>query len=208
MGVYKRGDTWCISYFHNGKRVRKAIGTKGDANKELTAIKAKIDNRTFVPPREDSFDDLVGEYDQAQAKKAGYRTEKYYIRLVGEYFKGQVIQDIDVKKIEDFQTYLADLPKAGGGKRGGVDINHHMRVLRSILQKAVLRDWIAKNPADTDRVIRPSKGNGRTQYLQREKWGYWMPYASLRHRPVRRGNGDEEIGSPRAEVVRDTGGHP
>ena len=26
MGVYKRGDTWCISYFVNGKRKREAIG--------------------------------------------------------------------------------------------------------------------------------------------------------------------------------------
>ena len=171
MGLYKRGDTWYIYYFHNGKRIRKAIGTKGDASRELTAIRARIDNRTFVPPREDSFDDLVKEYDQAQAKKSGYRTEKYYIRLVGEYFKGEVVQDIDVKKVEDFQTYLADLPKAGGGKRGGVDINHHMRVLRSIIQKAVLRDWITKNPADTDRVIRPSKGKGRTQYLEIEEVG-------------------------------------
>jgi hypothetical protein len=32
MGVYKRGDTRHISYFANGKRVRKAIGTvKGTA---------------------------------------------------------------------------------------------------------------------------------------------------------------------------------
>ena len=31
MGVYKRGDTWGISYFHNGKRIRKTIGTdKGE----------------------------------------------------------------------------------------------------------------------------------------------------------------------------------
>jgi len=31
MGAYKRGDTWGISYFHNGKRIRKTIGTdKGE----------------------------------------------------------------------------------------------------------------------------------------------------------------------------------
>jgi len=38
-----------------GKHIRKAIGTKGDARKELTAIRARIDGRTFVPPREDSL---------------------------------------------------------------------------------------------------------------------------------------------------------
>ena len=52
-GLYQRGDTWGISYFHNGKHIRKAIGTKGEARKELTAIRAKIDGRTYIPPRED-----------------------------------------------------------------------------------------------------------------------------------------------------------
>ena len=25
MDVYKRGDTWGISYYHNGKRIRKTF---------------------------------------------------------------------------------------------------------------------------------------------------------------------------------------
>jgi integrase len=54
-GLYLRGGTWGISYYHNGKHIRKAIGTKGEARKELTAIRAMIDRRTYVPPREDSF---------------------------------------------------------------------------------------------------------------------------------------------------------
>jgi hypothetical protein len=41
-GLYQRGDTWGISYYFNGKHIRKAIGTKGDARKELTAIRAKM----------------------------------------------------------------------------------------------------------------------------------------------------------------------
>jgi hypothetical protein len=56
---YQRGDTWGISYYFKGKHIRRAIGTKGEARMELTAIKAKIDNRTFVPPREDLFDVLA-----------------------------------------------------------------------------------------------------------------------------------------------------
>ena len=49
-GLYQRGDTSGISHYFNGKHIRKAIGTKGDAREELTAIRAKIDGRTFVPP--------------------------------------------------------------------------------------------------------------------------------------------------------------
>jgi len=71
-----------------------------------------------------------------------------------------------------------------GGKRGSVDINHHMRVLHSIIQKAVLREWITKNPADTDRVKRPSKGNGRTQYLQVEEVGRLLDACMPHLRPI------------------------
>jgi len=87
-GLYLRGDTWGISYYFNGKHIRKAIGTKTEARKELTATRARIDGRTFAPPREDSFGGLVDTYDEVQKKKAGYRTEKYYISRVGEYFRG------------------------------------------------------------------------------------------------------------------------
>ena len=36
MAVYKRGDPWHISYFHNGTRIRRAIGP----NKKKTDIPA------------------------------------------------------------------------------------------------------------------------------------------------------------------------
>jgi hypothetical protein len=43
MGVYKRGDTWHISYFRNGKRIRKAIGpVKKTAEAVLSRIKLDI----------------------------------------------------------------------------------------------------------------------------------------------------------------------
>jgi integrase len=170
-GLFQRGGTWYISYFHNGKHIRKAIGTKGEARKELTAIRGKIDGRTYIPPREDSFDGLVDDYEAIQKEKAGYASEQYYIARVREYFKGRNVQDIAVEDAERFMAYLEALPKNGGGKRSGTDINHYMRVLYSVLKRAVLRDWIAKNPADPERVKRPEKGNVRTQYFKVEEAG-------------------------------------
>lgn len=138
-GLYQRGDTWCIRYVHNGKLIRKAIGTKVEARKELTAIRGKIDGRTYVPPRDDPFDVLVDDYDAAQQKKAGYASEQFYIARVKEYFKGWTVQHIGVEDVERFMAWLEVLPKNNGGQRSATDINHHMRVLYTILQKAVLR---------------------------------------------------------------------
>ncbi len=101
-GLYQRGNSWGISYYHDGKHIRKMIGTKGDARKELTAIRAKLDQRTYQPPREDSFVGLVDEYDAEQKKKAGYRTERFYIARVRQYFRKKTVQDITVEDVERF----------------------------------------------------------------------------------------------------------
>jgi len=113
----------------------------------------------------------VDGYEAVQKKKAGYESEKYYIGRVREYFKGRIVQDIAVEDVERFLQYMEDLPKHGGGKRSATDINHHMRVLYSILKKAVLRDWIAKNSADPEKVKRPAKSKGRTQKMEVEEVG-------------------------------------
>ena len=74
MGVYKRGDTWGISYFHNGKRIRKTIGTnKKKAEAELEAIRVDIRGGRYKEPRRDSIDALVEEYERLQNK--GYPSE-------------------------------------------------------------------------------------------------------------------------------------
>lgn len=101
-GLFQRGGRWGISYFHDKKHIRKMIGTKGEARKELTAIRAKLDRR----------------------------------------------------------------------------------VLYSILKKAVIRDWIAKNPADPDRVKRPPKGNGRSQYLTVEEVGRLLDACDSHRYPI------------------------
>jgi len=170
-GLYQRGKYWGISYFHEGQHVRRMIGTKGEARKELSAIRAKIDGRTFQPPRQDSFADLADAYDAEQSSKAGYESERYYIVRVRDYFAKATVQDIGVEDVEKFRDWLTAEPKKNGGTRSGIDINHHLRVLHAILNKAVLRDWITKNPADAKRVKRPPKGNGREQHLSIEEAG-------------------------------------
>jgi site-specific recombinase XerC len=172
MGVYKRGDTWCISYFLNGQRVRKAIGAnKKKAEAELEATRVDIRNGRYKEPRRDSFDDLVTDYETQQKDKKGYRTEKYIIQRIGSYFKGAIVQDIGVREVEVFMAHLCKLPVKGGGIRGGSDVNHHMVCLCSILQKAVLWEWIDRNPAVTDKVKRPPKGDGRDTLLTVEQAG-------------------------------------
>jgi hypothetical protein len=70
MGVYKRGEPWDISCFHNGKRIRKTIrGNKKQAEAELEAIRVDIRGGRYKGPRRDSFDSLVEEYERLQNRR-------------------------------------------------------------------------------------------------------------------------------------------
>jgi len=167
MGVYKRGGIYYINYFLGGKRVRKATGTsQKKAVAELEATRVAIRSGVYREPRRDSFEELVDEYDLKQSPKKGYISEKYVIKRIRDYFVGAIVQDIGVREVEGFLIYLENLPVKGGGERSAADTNHHMVCLCSIFKKALLRDWITRNPADPERVERPDIGDGRDNYLQ------------------------------------------
>ncbi len=136
MGVYKRGDTWCIVYFHNGKRVRKAIApSKKKAEAEYEATRTDTRGGRFKEPRRDSFDVPVEQYEALKKDKKGYTSEKTYIKRVGEYFKGRIVQDIGVEDVERFNAHMIELPTRHKDKRkrSGADNNHYLNCLRAML---------------------------------------------------------------------------
>ena len=48
MGVYRRGKTWCILYYHEGRRTREAVGlNKRAAEEALAARKTAIQRGRF-----------------------------------------------------------------------------------------------------------------------------------------------------------------
>ncbi|MDO8738320.1 site-specific integrase [Candidatus Deferrimicrobium sp.] len=187
MGVYKRGDTWGISYFHNGKRIRKTIGTnKKKAEAELEAIRVDIRGGRYKEPRRDSFDSLVEEYERLQKGKKGYRSEKLYIGRVKEFFKDMVVQEIGILEVERFKSYMVELPTKNKNKpkRSGEDVNHHLNCLRAMLNNAVKWEWIEKNPALGGKVERLPISPGRNRYLTVEQAGKLLAACLPHLRPI------------------------
>ena len=49
MGVYRRGKTWCILYYQEGRRIREAVGpSKRAAEQALAARKADYPTRPLL----------------------------------------------------------------------------------------------------------------------------------------------------------------
>jgi len=42
MGIYKVKDSWYIDFYAYGRRIRKAVGSRKDAENALAAVKADI----------------------------------------------------------------------------------------------------------------------------------------------------------------------
>lgn len=174
MGVYKRGETWCISYFRNGKRILKAIGSnKKKAEAELDAIRTDIRGGRYKEPRRDSFDGFVDDYEKLKKDKKGYASEKTYIKRVKEFFKGRIVQDIGVEDVERLKAHISGLPTRSKKhpKRSGEDINHHLNCLRAILNTAIKWEWNERNPALGGKVERLPVSPGRNEFLSKEQAG-------------------------------------
>ena len=55
-GLFKRGRTWCIQYFHGGKRYREAVSeSKTEAKSALAARKTQIKEGKFYPGKKQEF---------------------------------------------------------------------------------------------------------------------------------------------------------
>jgi integrase len=180
MGVYKRGDTWYISYFLNGKHVREAMGTnKGAAEAVLNRKKLAIRAGTYSDPEDAptvSFADACDDFERRKADLKAQVTLKGALKVFRGYFAGKQIADITEKDVDDFILYRRDTPTRWKTKRAGATINREVTVLRSLLRSAVKHGMAEKNPASCPRKFPEKK---RLRYLTEKEAASLLEVATI-----------------------------
>lgn len=170
MGVYKRGDTWYISYFRNGKHVREAMGKNKDAAEAvLNRKKLAIKTGTYADPEDApriTFEIACDDFERRKADLRAQVTLKSTLKVFREYFAGMYLADITEKDVDDFILSRRDSPTRRGGMRAGSTINREVTVLRSLLRSAVKHGMAGKNPASCPRKFPERK---RLRYLTVEE---------------------------------------
>jgi site-specific recombinase XerD len=170
MGVYKRGDTWYISYFRNGKHVREAMGkNKAAAEAVLNRKKLAIRAGTYSDPEDIprvSFDEACDDYLRRKADLRGQVTLKSTVKTLRAHFAGKCLADLTEKDVDDFILSRRDSPTRHGRKRAGASINREVNVLRSLFRSAVKHGMVEKNPASCPRKFPERK---RLRYLTEEE---------------------------------------
>ena len=115
--IFKRGKTWWVAYYANGKLVRRSLKTtnKRIAEREKQALEANLlDPHRMVPEEKNPlvevfWDEYLRNYANGHKRpRAIERTESFWRQLL-EFTNAKRLGDITRKDIEDFKTWRTSL---------------------------------------------------------------------------------------------------
>lgn len=148
MSIYKRGDKWYIYVtYPDGRRFRKSIGTKKEAEKIEQKLRSEIlnDKWEIKEKKEILFSELVDKYlKYAKASKAesSYRSDICRIRgHLLPYFGKTPLKSITSQMIDEFKIMRV---QQGAAHK---TINHDLVNLSHMLKMAIRWGYLDHNPA-------------------------------------------------------------
>ncbi len=111
MGVYKAKDTWYIDFYADGRRRRKVVGSRRDAENALAAIKADIlrEEYRFKKDRKIRFEDFAKEYlDYAKINKRSWLRDECSLKRLLPHLGDLLLSKIAPHHIEKYKKSRLD----------------------------------------------------------------------------------------------------
>lgn len=159
MALYKRNDTWWVSFTHQGKRIQRSTGTsdKISAQEYHDKLKAelwsvtKLENKPVY-----SWRDAVFRWLRESGSKRSIETDKVHFRWLDTYLSGYQLHEITHEILDDLA-----LKKESEGVTP-TTVNRVMEVVRALLTRAHKEwEWIDRVPAIRMRQVE----NNRIRWL-------------------------------------------
>lgn len=186
MAVRRRGKTWYIDYYFQGKRHKEAVGpSKKEAEAALGKIKGEIRTGKFfgrMIRRDVVFDDLADAYDEQAKGKRSYHVERHYIKRVKEYFSGRLLHEMTALDVERFKVDRKETPTRAKRTRSDTAVNRELACLRAMLNKAVQWEMLERNPAARAKMF--PEPHGRNHFLTIEEAGRLLDVCADHLRPI------------------------
>jgi len=159
MGIYKvegkKRESWGIDIYDNGRRIKKIIGNKQDAEHSLHLLKADSlrGELQMIRKGDMRFQELCEkylEYGETNGKKSLERDE-YSIKALMSRFEHLKITQINPLMIEDYKKKRQD------EKKKSATINRELSCLRHMFNLA--RKWkiIRESPMDEVKLLKEGK---------------------------------------------------
>jgi len=168
MGVFKKGSSWWIDFYHQGKRIRRKVGpSKKVAEMALADVqvkKAKNDFLGVCDPKRVTFKDFAAEYlEYAKANKAKSSYERDVTTIkkhLVPLWSDLQLSRITAKMMEDYKLKRIERVVAS-------TVTRELFTVKNMFRKAVEWGYLKDNPAA--RVKKLKSGNPLFRYLSREE---------------------------------------
>ncbi len=191
-GLFQRsGDpAWWIRWSCTlGHEHRERVGARTLARERHAMRRREVrEARRENPPREYCpnlvqrqrpvmFKDIVRDYKAyAEANKRSWKDDRPRLARLLKAFRRKLARDITAQDIEAFKTSLATT--ARGGRRGGdpeergdplkvATVNHHLKLLKAIFNRAIKTGKLTYNPVRAVRLFK--ENNARVRCLTPEE---------------------------------------
>ncbi len=160
--IYKRGNSWCVGFTVNGRRVRETVGpNKKIAQKVLSLRMTQVlENRYFPPNRQVGrmpFNEFVQMYlERVVSLMKSIRTERNRVKRWVKDLGMRPIGQITRAQIESWRREKMSRCKPA-------TINRDLSRLRHMLNIAVEWELLEESPMQGMKFLR--ENNARTRYL-------------------------------------------
>ncbi len=145
--IFRRGKTWYVDFEYKGKRYRKSLSTRSKQIAELALkdidVKIARDRLDLGPVEKIRFDDFARKFLDWYEVQNSVRSYEDYRNLFNStiipHFGQCKLTDISVEMIEDYKRARSNCVSAS-------TVNKELVALRHLMNKAILWDYLQRNP--------------------------------------------------------------
>src|SRR5437899_5037517 len=164
--IYKRGNSWCVGFVVNGRRVRETVGPNKKIAERVLSLRMTqvLENRSFTPNRQLGrmpFKDFAQMYlEREGALLKSIRTERNRVLAWAREFGNRPLGQITRTEIEAWRREKM-------ARCRPATINRDLSRLRRMFSLAVEWELLEESPMAGIRFLR--ENNARTRYLSLEE---------------------------------------
>src|SRR5437870_13720143 len=164
--IYKRGNSWCVGFTVNGRRVRETVGLNKKVAEKVLSLRMTqvLENRYFPPNRQLGrmpFKDFAQMYLEREGPLLkSIRTERNRVLAWAREFGSRPLGQITRTEIEAWRRERMS-------KCRPATINRDLSRLRYVLNIAVEWELLEESPMKGMKFLR--ENNARTRYLSLEE---------------------------------------
>jgi integrase len=180
MGIFKKGESWYVDYYGNGRRVREKVGpSKSLAREVLVKRQSQVAERRFFPERAKlsiTFAEMVERYWKLEGQYLKAKGIRAVFDGMKAQFKEKRLGDISVSDLQEFYNKKAEATSVATA-------NRNLAFISPLFNRA--REWgdfFGENPVE--KIRRRKQNNHRLRFLSEDEIRELLRACDGRIRPI------------------------